>query len=52
MSIIVFNKKYVKIVLKVQIKVNGKAQFGSKTERTRQYASILKRIATQPLALR
>ena len=38
----------VNLIQNGQILFEGKARFGSKTERTRQYASILKRIATHP----
>jgi hypothetical protein len=40
------------VVSKPQIRLKGKAQADEKAQHTRQYVSILKRFATQPLGLR
>ena len=50
--LIIQNFLMVKLVSEGQVLSNGKAHLVSKAERTRQYVSILNRIATQPPSIR
>ena len=44
--------KMIEVVSKPQIRFKGKAQADEKAQHTRQYVSILRRLATLPLSLR